>query len=109
MVAKSVRTTLQPWLKPLFVGIYVGESDHSRVSERWCLRGFRPQYVPNLEAPKVAVVDAIAPKSRRLARVKPLWHGEETLLPRVQVGFIGRRWLRNRPIIDTACQVTCTN
>ena len=26
---KSVPTTLKPWLKPLFVGIYVGESTHS--------------------------------------------------------------------------------
>ena len=28
-LTKSVRTTLKPWLKPLFVGMYVGESNHS--------------------------------------------------------------------------------
>ena len=30
-------TTLKPWLKPWFVGIYVGASNHSRVSEGWCV------------------------------------------------------------------------
>ena len=33
---------LKPWLKPLFVGICVGESNHSRVSEFGGANGFRP-------------------------------------------------------------------
>ena len=31
---------MKPWLKPLFLGIYVGEPYHSRVPERWCEIGF---------------------------------------------------------------------
>ena len=42
MVAKSVRTTWI-WLKPL-VGIYVGESNHPRVSERCVGWISQPQY-----------------------------------------------------------------
>ena len=47
------RTRLNPWLKPVLVGIYRGSESETRVSERWCEMDFvHPQYVPLKESIK---------------------------------------------------------
>ena len=67
MVAKSpFRTTWKPWLKPLFVGMCVGESNpsrfldiatiHSSCAERSLLMPFSCVFAPGLPNPMVAAL-----------------------------------------------------
>ena len=87
MVAKSVRTTLKPWLKLLNLMVLTGESNQKPGFLKWCLRGFRnhPQYVhvwkgnlpPELLDLAFALIISVA-KTLTFRFGRSTWAGEGT-------------------------------